>query len=414
MEQIIDTGISFSELKRFLIDIHYWDTPEKRIRHSYILSPGAYRLTAPPHRELQEIAKAAYGAVANLEKHFSELAHQRVLSHEEARFLHVGKSAAHGLFNPGKDPEEKIPSLLKLDLVEKTDGTYAIVEVDTYNPRALGMIALLDETLSLSGRVPAYPIAESIARAVQNEGVGDDWTILVSEKERYYETVYAILARSMSFRGISVHLLREHDVGEDLELLHDGEKVRPILIISESLDRYPRVHEYLLARYPSGELGALYPPKAYLGSKGFLPFLAKQEGMNRFIPATALLVGKYEACVFSKSPTVTEMVAKAVYSSGAKGVVFSDIDAERFSAILAEAAEHHIKAPHWIVQERVEPKLASLPIFEGDSRVMSEFYLRITLYVSATGIAGIKVTGRKEMLVHGASDCVQLPVIFDN
>ncbi len=38
-------------------------------------------------------------------------------------------------------------------------------------------------------------------------------------------------------------------------------------------------------------------------------------------------------------------------------------------------------------------------------------FLRLTMYAKYDGIAGMKMTGRQDKLVHGAPDCVQLPVV---
>jgi hypothetical protein len=403
--QIVDFGFSSSGLEKYLAEIGYWDTEDKKRRHRYVLSPCVYVLTRVQHEELKDIARAVYPAVQNLESALAGHARAPRPTSDGRRLLAMARSARHGLDGPGDTADEGIPPILKVDIVQKPDGGYQIVEIDTYNPRAIGTTTLLEASLIRFGVKPAYRITKHISALLTSRSEGS-WTIVASERERYYETSYGIVARSLSVYGVRTHVISEADVVEDPTLIAPG-NIKNTFIIPESLDRHPAIREALLASYRQDVIRVLYPPKAYLGSKGFLPFLSDQPGMKSYIPPTVIL----SKAVGSAQPEMHgAMVLKAVSSSGAKGVFFSDADRNEFDQAFSEALR--AKTPQWILQEKVEQARLPVVVFQDGRRAESLYHVRITMHVGADSIFGIKVTGRTNPLVHGAPDCVQLPVVL--
>jgi len=411
VQQTVNIGFSRSDLENYLIELGYWDTPEKKERHAYVLSPSAYILSASQNKELQNIARLTYQAVQNLEDYLSILAHQKHLLRHEYSFLRMARSASHGLYKPGEDKDTRIPPLVKIDLVQQQGGEYQVVEIDTYNPRALGTILLTERTLSLVGRKPPYSLAKGLASLLRSAGINSTWVLPVSQHEGYYETSYSMIASTLASYGISLPLMREKDAAQDLSIL-DTKNSRQFFIIPQSLNRYPTVRDTLVRRYQSGNSNLFYPPKAYLGSKSFLPFLASQEGMKKYIPATVLLNEDSDSDVLSCfTLNGKKACLKATTSSGAKGVLFSDLDQESFTSTLEENKD--ARTPLWILQEQVDQEQIAISIFgEDDTQLTRDFFVRLTLYVDLNGIVGLKMTARTSPLVHGAADCVQLPVIL--
>ena len=104
------------------------------------------------------------------------------------------------------------------------------------------------------------------------------------------------------------------------------------------------------------------------------------------------------------------MILKGVVSSGMKQIIFSDREPGRFLEMLAQAGNY--KAPAWILQQQVQPVPLPVLVFdETGARIEEKHYLRVTAYITADGVLGVDVTGRKNPMVHGAKDCIQIPVV---
>ena len=232
------------------------------------------------------------------------------------------------------------------------------------------------------------------------------WCIIVSEYERYYETAFNIFARSLERLGISLLVLREQDLDTPLALYGRG-----ILLIPDTLNQNPLLRDWLVDKYREGNLQTFFPPVAYLGSKGFLPYLREYQGMDEFIPRT-ILVGRKKEFPAGMELGGT-LVLKASVSSGLKHVLFSDLDKNIFEAALEKARA--LKNPSWILQEQVPQESVPIVVFDDrGNREVKEYYLRVTAYVAANGIVDVEVTGRTDRKVHGAPDCIQLPVILSS
>lgn len=399
---LINLGLTAQEITTYLQAAGYWSSPEKCSRHAFVLSPCAYVLRE--EGELQDAARALYAAVANLEIRLSTLARKKQLSHTEAAFLRLGRVAAHGLFRPGEAEDTAIPPVLKIDMVRGRSRWYA-VEVDTYNPRALGTIALMDGLLSRAGKQPAFSIVSALCKILS--AAGTRWGLVVSEKERYYQTSYEVLASFLRQRGVEVTLFREQDMAGTCAPYVRTE-LPFVFFIPEDLDRHPVVRDRLMEELRGGNISTCFPPKAYLGSKAFLPFIAMQPGAADFIPPTALLSDDVDRCVFSRPLSGNNVVLKQVISSGSKGVVWLQ-DNHLFDEKVRESKRS--KTPLWVVQEEVDQVPIIVPVFNDEHRIETPYHLRLTMYATAQGIAGLKMTGRQDRLVHGAPDCIQLPVV---
>lgn len=345
-KQVIDIGLSKGDIEKYLKEIGYWDTPEKRERHAYILSPGAYVLHPSQHKELQEIARAVYSAVQELERKLIRHHKDKSISNENARFLKIARKASQGLLKPGEDTDDRVPPIIKIDLVQSCEGGYKIVEVDSYNPRALGTMALVEGILSLTERKPAYSLVKNLSAILNASGKKAEWKIIISERERYYETSFSVLSNALSSYGVRTSLVREKDIAQDDRLLSFCDGVSHVFIIPDSINRYPKMRQYLLTAYQSRKLNVFYPPKSYLGSKAYLPFLEAEKSMAGFIPPTFLVARANN----KKSPNNFKnngMVLKPTSSSGGKGVIFADSNPDLFASIIKKNINTNV--PQWII-----------------------------------------------------------------
>ena len=397
-KQFIDLGFNHKELEEKLVSIGLWNTPEKRKRHGYVLSPCGYLVSRRQQEELDSLAKSTYKALQVLEEVLCKIGRNTPRTQEEREIYSIANRSKCGLAVPGEFAPS-IPPILKVDLVQTPEGHFKIAEVDAYNPRGLAFMALLDATLPEGA--PSYP---GIFRLAQMLGT-DSITYLFSEKERYYEPVFKIWANLMKEAGIEMKIIRESELASGQELPGDR-----LFVIPDSLNYNIRLREDIIQRIRDGEIQVFFPPKAYLGSKGFMPFLRELPDMHRFIPNTQLVSKKHRDELHLNPGK--EYVLKRLVSSGLKGVLFSDLDPAEFSAELER--QKKAKRASWILQEQVPQEPLSLKVFDDEGNVVvKDYYLRITAQTTADGILGLDITGRTDRKVHGAPDCIQIPAVLE-
>lgn len=403
--QTFDSQVSREEIESRFVECGYWGSEELRRRHACVLSPSVYQLAPVQERDLERLAVRTYAAVKRLNDELIDLATGgKHLTKSEAQFLRLANNGSRSLLRP-LDEERRIPPVIKVDLIQNSAGDYFIAEVDVYNPRGFGYAALLEESFASRLWPFRYPgLAGLIELFDAAKGADEiEWHVVISEFERYYETPFRVLAQSFKKRDRRLHLVREEDLALGRTSLAGA--LPGILAIPESLNKHPRLRDELLSAYREKKLRALYPPVAYLGSKAFLPYLRSCEGMEEFIPSTVLIGKGYE----NKLPSPEKAaVLKAAVSSGMKGVFFSDLDRE-FGEALESACDQ--KNSSWILQEQVPQEPMPVTVFESDgTRVVQDYYLRITAYITERGVLDAQITGRPDRKVHGAPDCIQLPV----
>ncbi len=415
--QIADLGIERSYLEGHLRECGYWANAERRERYAYVLSPCVYVASSRQEDDLERLARSTYAAVASLNKKLCALAQEKHLSKEDARFLQLGNAASRSLLRP-QDQETRIPPVIKVDIVQDIFGHYHIAEVDTYNPRGFGYAAMLEHSLDSRMKLRRFPGMEELARIFQNTQ-GDDaiwpWFVVVSEYERFYRAPYEILSSALKRQGMHFPTLSAREAfgilraptEEGVAQMRAGFLSIPDTLFAEE----PQVRERFLSLYREGYLKSLYPPVAYLGSKAFLPFLRAQEGMAEFVPPTSLVGRQYGEEEIRVSTSRSELVLKATVSSGMKGVYFSDIDRPEFETALTQARQQ--RNASWVLQEQVPQAKLPIVVFDDEGKRMTQdYYLRITAYVSQDGIVDAEVTGRPDRKVHGAPDCIQIPVVL--
>lgn len=409
--QTRDFGLSKESLTKYLVDSDYWATDALRERNAFVLSPSVYVLSAHQEKNLSCLARHTYGAVEVLNQYLCAL--EGVHKHpKEGRFLKLANTASRGLLRPA-DGIKAIPPILKVDLVQDECGGYQIAEVDAYNPRGLGYIALMKGAASweVSRGGPGRLFGSMSTLADYINAAGDNtvktWLCIVSAFERYYETSFQILSRTLRTCGIDLRIIRDAELMQNIALL-EREDIG-VFMIPESLYELPQLRDVLVEKYREGSLKMVYPPVAYLGSKAFLPFLSDQDGMGAHVPRTAL-IGKSMGDPFQRVRCTVPTVLKATVSSGMKQVYFSDLHPDCFAKTLESAARQ--KNPAWVLQEQVAQKPIPVIVFDDvGEKYERDYFLRVVAYISRDGILDVCVTGRPDRMVHGAPDCIMLPVV---
>ncbi len=403
--QTIDLGIARQDIEAYLNRAGYWKDAETRERYQYVLSPSAYVVSKQQQSDLARMAACIYGAVSGLNERLCEIAGGAgPKDNTEAALLKLANVASRGLLRPC-DGEARIPPIMKVDLIQNAQGRFSIVEIDAYNPRGLGFVALLEGGLPASYLQMRYPGVLGVRNAFGQTCT--ELCLIVSEFERFYEAPFRIFKEAMGAAGLNVRLVREADLANGSSTTENGTR---LLCIPDTMDKHPAVRDDLVARYRSGKIDSFFPPVAYLGSKAFLPFLRECEGMSEFLPKT-ILVGKRFRNQEESLGQGAPLVLKAAVSSGLKKVLFSDLDPEVFAETFARVRMQ--KSASWILQEQVEQEAVPIVVFDGNGgRETQEHFLRITAYVSAQGIVDVEITGRPDRKVHGAPDCIQIPAIL--
>lgn len=81
----------------------------------------------------------------------------------------------------------------------------------------------------------------------------------------------------------------------------------------------------------------------------------------------------------------------------------------------ADFAKEALDSPYnFVIQKKVE-QATEVFKFSEPGRILVQsapMYMRIELFASPLGIATVGVTGREVPSVHGATDAIQVPVIF--
>ena len=361
--------------------------------------------TRKQDEEHARLAKNTFAAVQNLNRNLCALSSQKMLDHKEAELLRIANKASRSLLRP-LDQETRIPPMFKVDLVLNSRGQFFIAEVDVYNPRGLGYAVLLEKSLLGLPTQRRFPGMNGLRDILSSHvAPGAVLYVLISEFERYYETAFGILCEELRGHGIDAKMVRESTFSSAL-IKNEG----ALLSIPDTLDRRPGFREELISAYLSRRIQTVYPPVAYLGSKALLPYLRDEEGMSEFIPET-LLVGKKRREWQGMLSSGKHHVLKAAVSSGMKAVHFSDLDPDEFKEKLSMAAA--LKNPSFVLQEQVAQAPTAVTVFDDEgSRIVGEYYFRVTAYVTAEGVLDVEVTGRPDRKVHGAPDCIQIPVIL--
>lgn len=408
--QTVDLEVSRESLESYLVSCGFWGNSELRDRHGYQLSPSAYVLSPGQTEQLQRLACTTHRAVRSLnEQLVAYAARSTTLTNSEAAFVKRAKIATRGLLSP-YDGVACIPPVLKVDLVQDVEGRFRIVEVDSYNPRGFGYAALLERSLPQLFRSHRLPGVTKLASLIaQSRSDVKTWYLLVSEFERYYETSARIFVRALRDYGVQAELVREEELFFYPQHPLHVDETAGVLVIPDTLDMCPSIRRDLVARYQSGKLKTFYPPLSYLGSKGLLPDLYGVQGMDEFLPKTALIGKKHSGWRERVDPNVP-LVLKATVSSGMKKVLFSDLDGADFTQKIEEVSR--LPGASWIIQEQVKQCPVPVVVFDDSgNRVERDYYLRITAYVGADGVVDAEVTGRPDRKVHGAPDCIQIPVL---
>jgi hypothetical protein len=419
------TNVSSTRNKELIegvvLDSGLWAGHQKST-HGFILSPETYCLTKNKQRELKKISLALYRCLFGLTKIAARAADPK-LSHGCTwgvikRVIRTGIPRAYRniqLLYP-----ETIPYIYKVDFVEDRNGQFWITEIDVYNKHGLGYSALaarMAKVIQPTARF--FPgVARIIAGAVKelNE---DKLVLLYADKERFYCPEFLILKKELAEQSINLSVVSEKEFKKV--------KSQRVFIDLPFLTEV-RLRDFLIELYQKEDIKFLIPPKPFLSSKAVLALLKNQaqdkelerilkseipsaslEKIRGYIPATYLISPKQKESYWQKLVSSGQWVIKEAFSSGSKGLFFSD--EPNFVQILKSAC---YSGYSFILQERIVNAVNRLSFFNKEGQLKKDKWcLRLTVHFTPQGIADMVVTARQDKRVHGALDCLQIGTVLE-
>jgi hypothetical protein len=419
----------------------------QRHSHGFLLSPDVYAVSAEHQRQLDELAPALNECLSGLGRLVTIAQTPDVARTDAYKLIHgvANMSTPHYYSHAQMRRPSSLPIVCKCDLLDATDGTLKIAEIDGMNKHGFGYGVLVNRLRdAIVGRWPenSYP---SIARVVADEvkrrfektagqhvsPVRPHLGILVGEHERFYLPEFAIFAEQLDWLGIDCTLLREFDLRVNDELLAD---IPSLLLDLPDCRRNRGLSQALAQFYLEGLVDFLLPPKPFLGSKGLLALLrndekseelecvlrsqiprAALERVRAHIPPTYLVLARNLEFIRNELlGSGTPYVLKAVISNGMKGTIF--MDDERFETVMDEL--RYQSGGDYILQEEVPNKTDEFRYFHTNGEVRDDtWYKRVIVHFAAGRdlvrgyVADIDITARRDKKVHGANDCLQLGVV---
>jgi hypothetical protein len=427
----VDTDIDAATLEQLVVDSGLW-AGGRRETHGFLLSPDVYRLTDSQHRELVELGPALESALVAFGRMAAFAADPRNYhSRTWGKLKRIFRTGIPDLYREiqllGPD---RIPRVLKVDLMETADGTYQIAEIDGHNKHGLGYSTLGARLRQMVA--PGEPALAGAARMIADElsAAGEsELLLLYGDQERFYLPEFRVFAAEMAGLGIDVVVASELDCSVASGQVLIGNRVAPRRWVDfPYLNQYAELGPQTAELYQNGEIEFLIPPKPFLGSKALLAILRNDEQddelegilreyipenhlhiLRRMIPETYVLRRKPNPIDSAALLAERSFILKESVSSGMKGTVFEDDP--QFAEKLAQAGASYYR---FILQAQVENRGREFQYFPGQNGTVesAEWFSRVTVHYALPEVADVIVTARQDKAVHGAPDCLQLGTVI--
>lgn len=400
----------------------------QRETHAFRWSPEAFVLAENQHRTLPVLGQSIIDSLTGLGRAYAIASDKHLSRGTGWNLLHDLAGAGIPRYIRALQPlrPDRIPFIVKVDMVEGADGQLRIIEIDAGNRRAMGYASLFAAIRKVvAPEAKALPgIAPLMAKEVRRLG-HDRLVFLYSHHERFYLPEFQIFRQAMADVGIPLIL------GSELEMtttpngimVGDDEVTDPLFVNIPLLTENKILERELHRRYQTGDLQTLMPIKPFLGAKNMLAVIRNDlkheqlEAILRSLINTESLE-VLRACLpvsvpifrHSDAPVEHNYLIKESVSSGAKGVTFPDDAA--FRKMFDEARSRN---GTFILQEKVPTKRRHLSFFDPATNQLGrgEFNTRIVVYFLNGVPAEAVVTACDSELVHGGKLAVNLGVVLE-
>lgn len=431
----------------------------QRHSHGFLLSPDVYHVSDEHQKQLEKLCPALNECLSGFGRLVAIAQTPEFARTDTMKLINtVANVSAPSYYRDAQSRKpSSLPVVCKCDLMDATDGTLKIAEIDGINKHGFGYGALVNRLRdAIHDYSPdnCYPgIAHTIAQAINQpkmkyracpEPNGRysrrnlppmvsytelEWCelgLLFGEHERFYLPEFAIFASEMERYMVKVKLIGEHDLK-----IKDGEITNlpsRILVDLPACVRNPGISAALAKMYVEGSVDFLLPPKPFLSSKGVMALLRNEEDdqdlectlrsqisqaalatVRAHIPSTYLVTKKNLDFVRYTLPgSGKSYVLKAVISNGMKGTIF--MEDSRYEKTLAGC--NQTADGSYILQEEVQNKPETFNYFQPNGELRDDtWYKRVIVHFARGHVADIDITARRDKHVHGAKDCLQLGVI---
>lgn len=430
----------------FLRKCGLWHTDRSQFR----LSLDVLELSASESQELVEISNLVAGHNGLLENTVKLF---RMTSNPQFASSHAGGAIRKALcmgISKAEMPLQTlrpldIPFLTRLDLVavdkeKDSDSAFQIVEIEGDKSHAFGYCTLpaFLRNLMLKSNLPLGLIDAFKEELRFRNAEGKQILHIVGELERFYLPELQVFARIAQSEGIDLIVAGESEI----QVTRNGLKAPGLKDPATLLVSIPRLRPFgrggsridaknIYALYEEGVVDCMIPPKRFLGNKSLLGIvsnaMAEPElesylneifgekliaGLRRFIPQTIQLTWKNRKEVLDMvARNSGEWIIKETTSSGMKGVSLSNGENKR-ERMIKEATDSPFS---YIVQRKVQQKTQTFRFSEPNNSIRineAPMFMRISPFVTRSGIATVGLTARETPDVHGATDAIQIPVIF--
>ncbi len=397
---------SAESLDAYLVQTGYWSTEQRRERNKCVLSPCGFFLSGDDREKLDAMARDTHAALQQVSSDIYTAAQSKTQSRESQKLLSIVRRCSRGLCDAKSAEMDRIPDVIKVDLVRDIRGQFRIVEVDAYNPRGLGFNVLLDnmvkKCVSEGGSVKTFDTISHVACLLRGwMGRLKAIAFIQSDHERYYNPSFDLFYQALQSHGFFYEIIRESEFRVETARQILSRIDHNVFMIPESIENV-EMRDFLMQQ---GAGNCFMPPKAFLGSKLLLPYLRSMRDMKKHIPET------YHVSRYDNIPALDdcEFILKKGLSSGMRGVYFSsDVG---FKDVLD--GERGKKRPSYVLQKVVEQKPEFVDIYdENGNLTQGDYYFRYIAQFTRDGIIGLDITGRPDRAVHGAKDCIMVPTIL--
>jgi len=406
-------------IEKVVLDSGLWNDGQ-RVSHGFILSPDVYILSSKKRKELESIGLALKDCLVGLSKIAFLTSDDKISAGRTwqmiKRIFRTGVPRSYRavqLLNP-----DFIPYLCKVDFIQGKDNKFWISEIDGYNKHGLGYSILANKIAQLiRPELNTFSgIGNIIFKFVEEMGNSREIVLLYADQERFYLPEFKILKQELIDCGINLNIVPENEF--KIKKIHQLFIDFPFLSI-----RQPR--ESLIQFYKEKRINFLIPPKPFLSSKLVLALL-KNVDQNReleiilkshipavslyqlrnYIPEVYLINQSRKEAYWQNLIQSSQFIIKKAISSGSKNINFPDDP--NFAQVLDRACS---SGYNFILQRQIANKSCKFNYFADHGYLKQDnWHIRLTVHFSPIEIAGAVVTARKNKLVHGAVDCLQLGV----
>jgi len=410
-------------IERTVLDSGLWDNG-RQLTHGFILSPDVYLLTKDKQKELKEIGLALYDCLVGLGKIAAMTVNPKITSGRTwgmiKRVLRTGISQSY------RDIQTLysnfLPHICKVDFVEGTDGQFWIVEIDGYNKHGLGYSTLAARIAKvIQPKAKTFPgVAKIISETVKkSKDKANQLVLLYANEERFYLPEFSILQEELTKQGINLSIASEDEfkIKKDFRLFID------LPFMSNT-----KLRELLIQLYRNRKINFLIPPKPFFSSKAILALLKNDiqdkeleailksqilssslEKTRKYIPETYLINKREKEDYWQKLSQSGQFIIKEAFSSGTKGMIFSD--EPNFNQVLEKACHSGYS---FILQRQIVDASNKFNYFnDQEEQKQDKWHSRLTVHFTPKQVASMVITARRDKRVHGALDCLQLGVVLE-